>query len=95
MVVRRTSMSTGVDDLSGVESKKTTTVALDFGRITIDDDPVLYLPHRRRERPSMSLVAPARCPNFLEGSKFHLGNAHVGAGRRGVGRPAPWWRQHR
>lgn len=33
----------GVDDLSGVESKSTTTVALDFGRITIDQDVVLYL----------------------------------------------------
>ncbi|MGV9614684.1 GTP-binding protein [Nocardia xishanensis] len=38
-----TEVSTGVDDLSGVESKTTTTVALDFGRITIDRDLVLYL----------------------------------------------------
>ncbi|MBF6246754.1 ATP/GTP-binding protein, partial [Nocardia elegans] len=38
-----TEVSTGVDDLSGVESKETTTVALDFGRITIDRDLVLYL----------------------------------------------------
>ncbi|MBF6414234.1 GTP-binding protein [Nocardia cyriacigeorgica] len=38
-----TEMSAGVDDLSGVESKTTTTVALDFGRITIDRDLVLYL----------------------------------------------------
>ncbi|MEU2255236.1 ATP/GTP-binding protein [Nocardia xishanensis] len=38
-----TEVSTGVDDLSGVESKSTTTVALDFGRITIDRDLVLYL----------------------------------------------------
>ncbi|AVH23412.1 GTP-binding protein [Nocardia cyriacigeorgica] len=38
-----TEMSAGVDDLSGVESKTTTTVALDFGRITIDSDLVLYL----------------------------------------------------
>jgi len=36
-------LSTGVDDLSGVEGKTTTTVALDFGRITIDDSLVLYL----------------------------------------------------
>jgi signal recognition particle receptor subunit beta len=34
---------TAVDDLSGVESKRTTTVAMDFGRITIHDDLVLYL----------------------------------------------------
>ena len=28
-------LSSGVDDLSGIEDKTTTTVALDFGRITI------------------------------------------------------------
>ena len=38
-----TELSTGVDDLSGVQDKKTTTVALDFGRITIDPSLVLYL----------------------------------------------------
>ncbi|WP_063044402.1 GTP-binding protein, partial [Nocardia pseudovaccinii] len=38
-----TEVSTGIDDLSGVEQKTTTTVALDFGRITIDRDLVLYL----------------------------------------------------
>jgi uncharacterized protein len=32
-----------LDDQYGVESKATTTVAFDFGRITIDEDPVLYL----------------------------------------------------
>jgi uncharacterized protein len=32
-----------VDDLSGVEEKRTTTVALDFGRITVSDTLVLYL----------------------------------------------------
>ncbi|MBT2367695.1 ATP/GTP-binding protein [Streptomyces sp. ISL-10] len=32
-----------VDDLSGVESKSTTTVAMDFGRITLREDLVLYL----------------------------------------------------
>ncbi|MCX4091863.1 GTP-binding protein [Nocardia sp. alder85J] len=38
-----TELSSGVDDLSGVETKRTTTVALDFGRITIDNSLVLYL----------------------------------------------------
>ncbi|WP_330230858.1 ATP/GTP-binding protein [Nocardia sp. NBC_00508] len=38
-----TEMSTGIDDLSGVEQKTTTTVALDFGRLTIDRNLVLYL----------------------------------------------------
>ncbi|GAA4532474.1 GTP-binding protein [Amycolatopsis samaneae] len=38
-----TSASEGVDDLSGVEQKTTTTVALDFGRITITPDLILYL----------------------------------------------------
>ncbi|MEU5719592.1 ATP/GTP-binding protein [Streptomyces sp. NPDC020403] len=32
-----------VDDLAGVEAKKTTTVAMDFGRITLREDLVLYL----------------------------------------------------
>ncbi|MCC3775725.1 ATP/GTP-binding protein [Streptomyces sp. UNOB3_S3] len=32
-----------VDDLSGVEAKSTTTVAMDFGRITLREDLVLYL----------------------------------------------------
>jgi signal recognition particle receptor subunit beta len=38
-----TEASYGIDDLSGVEAKTTTTVALDFGRITINDSLVLYL----------------------------------------------------
>nr|WP_198347818.1 ATP/GTP-binding protein [Nocardia terrae] len=32
-----------VDDLAGIAGKSTTTVAFDFGRITIDDEHVLYL----------------------------------------------------
>lgn len=38
-----TQAGVGVDDLSGVESKTRTTVAMDFGRITLDDRVVLYL----------------------------------------------------
>jgi len=38
-----TEASTGVDDLAGIEGKTTTTVALDFGRITISPRLVLYL----------------------------------------------------
>ncbi|GLW97504.1 ATP/GTP-binding protein [Microtetraspora sp. NBRC 16547] len=38
-----TDRSVGVDDLSGVEAKSTTTVAMDFGRITIGDEFMLYL----------------------------------------------------
>jgi signal recognition particle receptor subunit beta len=38
-----TEASEGVDDLSGVEKKTTTTVALDFGRITINPQLILYL----------------------------------------------------
>ena len=38
-----TDASIGTDDLAGVEEKTTTTVAMDFGRITISDDVVLYL----------------------------------------------------
>ena len=38
-----TQASVGVDDVTGVEDKTQTTVALDFGRITISPDVVLYL----------------------------------------------------
>src|SRR5436305_2310463 len=38
-----TDKSVGIDDTSGVEDKNTTTVAMDFGRITLGDDLVLYL----------------------------------------------------
>jgi signal recognition particle receptor subunit beta len=38
-----TESGVGIDDLSGVEDKTTTTVAMDFGRITLSDDLVLYL----------------------------------------------------
>ncbi|MEV6520788.1 ATP/GTP-binding protein [Longispora sp. NPDC051575] len=38
-----TEESVGIDDLSGVERKETTTVAMDFGRITINSELVLYL----------------------------------------------------
>jgi signal recognition particle receptor subunit beta len=38
-----TSLSAGVDDTTAVPDKTTTTVAMDFGRITIDDQLVLYL----------------------------------------------------
>jgi uncharacterized protein len=38
-----TDESVGVDDTVGVESKHTTTVAMDFGRITLNHDLVLYL----------------------------------------------------
>ncbi|MFG2639909.1 ATP/GTP-binding protein [Streptomyces sp. NPDC048370] len=38
-----TQVSAATDSLEGVESKTTTTVAMDFGRITLDDRNVLYL----------------------------------------------------
>ncbi|MEU1604992.1 ATP/GTP-binding protein [Micromonospora matsumotoense] len=38
-----TDAGVGTDDLSGVEGKSTTTVAMDFGRITITDDLQVYL----------------------------------------------------
>ncbi|MEU6476459.1 ATP/GTP-binding protein [Streptomyces sp. NPDC047017] len=40
---RMTEASLGVDDLSGVERKTSTTVAMDFGRISISGELVLYL----------------------------------------------------
>jgi signal recognition particle receptor subunit beta len=33
----------GIDDLTAVDHKETTTVAMDFGRITVKDDLVVYL----------------------------------------------------
>jgi uncharacterized protein len=36
-------LSVGVDDVTGVSQKTTTTVAMDFGRITVDEQMVLYL----------------------------------------------------
>lgn len=38
-----TNASVAIDDLAGVEGKSTTTVAMDFGRISLTDDLVLYL----------------------------------------------------
>ncbi|GGP66813.1 GTP-binding protein [Saccharothrix coeruleofusca] len=38
-----TEAGVGVDDVAGLENKETTTVALDFGRITINPEVVLYL----------------------------------------------------
>ncbi|WP_395106547.1 ATP/GTP-binding protein [Actinomadura sp. SCN-SB] len=38
-----TEQSVGVDDISGVDRKTTTTVAMDFGRITIREGLILYL----------------------------------------------------
>lgn len=46
-----TNESEGVDDISTIPSKHTTTVAMDFGRITLAEDLVLYLfgtPGQRR-----------------------------------------------
>ncbi len=46
-----TQASSGVDDLSGVAEKTSTTVAMDFGRITLNSRMVLYLfgaPGQRR-----------------------------------------------
>ncbi|MFF2846810.1 ATP/GTP-binding protein [Streptomyces sp. NPDC058001] len=40
---RITEMSLGIDDLAGVPGKASTTVAMDFGRITISPELVLYL----------------------------------------------------
>ncbi|MFJ7077384.1 GTP-binding protein [Streptomyces sp. NPDC098781] len=38
-----TAAGLGIDDLDGIEQKRATTVALDFGRITISRELVLYL----------------------------------------------------
>lgn len=38
-----TTVARGVDDASAVEAKSTTTVAMDFGRLTVDESLVMYL----------------------------------------------------
>jgi signal recognition particle receptor subunit beta len=38
-----TAVAEGVDNVQGVPDKQTTTVAMDFGRVTLDQDLVLYL----------------------------------------------------
>ncbi len=38
-----TKVSLGVDDVGGAKGKKSTTVAMDFGRVTLGDDLILYL----------------------------------------------------
>ncbi|WP_037733465.1 ATP/GTP-binding protein, partial [Streptomyces megasporus] len=38
-----TAASAGIDDLTHTAGKTTTTVAMDFGRITLDQDLILYL----------------------------------------------------
>jgi signal recognition particle receptor subunit beta len=46
-----TAASVGVDSLAGLDGKATTTVAMDFGRITVSPDVVMYLfgtPGQRR-----------------------------------------------
>jgi signal recognition particle receptor subunit beta len=46
-----TKASEGIDNLAGIENKRTTTVAMDFGRIQVNDQMVLYLfgaPGQRR-----------------------------------------------
>src|ERR1700716_3721619 len=38
-----TEASAGVDDLGSTPNKRTTTVAMDFGRLSLDSDLILYL----------------------------------------------------
>ncbi|OZM74565.1 ATP-binding protein [Amycolatopsis antarctica] len=38
-----TDASTGIDNLDSTPNKSTTTVAMDFGRVSLDDDLILYL----------------------------------------------------
>lgn len=55
-----TEASTSVDDLAGVRDKTTTTVAIDFGRVSLGDSVVLYLfgtPGQERFRPLWDDIA--------------------------------------
>ncbi|MFD3515663.1 ATP/GTP-binding protein [Streptomyces sp. NPDC058657] len=55
-----TQSGAAVDDLAGVRNKTTTTVAIDFGRLTLPGDLVLYLfgtPGQKRFRPLWQDIA--------------------------------------
>ncbi|MFJ4009945.1 GTP-binding protein [Streptomyces sp. NPDC090026] len=55
-----TEVSARVDDLAGVRDKSTTTVAIDFGRVSLGDSVVLYLfgtPGQERFRPLWDDIA--------------------------------------
>lgn len=55
-----TQTGAGVDNLAGVREKTTTTVAIDFGRLTLPGDLVLYLfgtPGQKRFRPLWQDIA--------------------------------------
>lgn len=55
-----TQTGAGVDDLAGVREKTTTTVAIDFGRLTLPGDLALYLfgtPGQKRFRPLWQDIA--------------------------------------
>ncbi|QNP63812.1 GTP-binding protein [Streptomyces genisteinicus] len=55
-----TEASASVDDLAGVRDKTTTTVAIDFGRVSLGDSVVLYLfgtPGQERFRPLWDDIA--------------------------------------
>src|SRR4029450_4146090 len=67
----------GADDTSGVEAKRTTTVTMDFGRITITEDLQLYLfgtPGRHRfwflwdelSQGALGAVVPAAPPRLAD-----------------------------
>jgi hypothetical protein len=54
-----TAESIGVDDLSAVLDQRTTTVAMDFGRVSLDSDLILY----PFGAPGQDRFCPPRCPS--------------------------------
>ena len=56
-----TDRGVGVDDLAGVERKTTTTVAMDFGRITLHERLVLYLFGTPGSRSIAVAMSSGRC----------------------------------
>lgn len=66
-----TQASVGVDDLSAVPDKVTTTVAMDFGRVSLDKDLILYLfgtPGQHRFWFRRTTAGAARAPPARSGS---------------------------
>ncbi len=89
-----TSASAGIDDLTHAPDKTTTTVAMDFGRITLDQDLILYLfgtpgqdrfwfmwddPQRSQERPHHPRRTRPHGPPALTGPSTRQ-PPHLGCG---------------